>query len=64
MGELDTRRIDLFNQNGFEYEIAEGLGIGLAIVKKIVELYNGKMNIESEPEVYTCLKIELPLLKI
>ncbi|HRB54310.1 MAG TPA: response regulator [Bacteroidia bacterium] len=61
MGELDTRRIDLFNQNGFEYEIAEGLGIGLAIVKKIVELYNGKMNIESEPEVYTCLKIELPL---
>ena len=63
MGELDTRRIDLFNQNGFEYEIAEGLGIGLAIVKKIVELYNGKMNIESEPEVYTCLKIELPLLK-
>ncbi len=63
MGELDTRRIDLFNQNGFEYEIAEGLGIGLVIVKKIVELYNGKMNIESEPEVYTCLKIELPLLK-
>lgn len=63
MGELDTRRIDIFNQNGFEYEIAEGLGIGLAIVKKIVELYNGKMSIESEPEVYTCLKIELPLLK-
>lgn len=63
MGELDTRRIELFNQNGFEYEIAEGLGIGLAIVKKIVELYNGKLNIESKPEVYTCVKIELPLLK-
>jgi signal transduction histidine kinase len=63
MGELDTHRIELFNQNGFEYEIAEGLGIGLAIVKKIVELYNGKLNIESEPEVYTCVKIELPLLK-
>lgn len=61
MGELDTRHIDLFNQNGFEYEIAEGLGIGLAIVKKIVELYNGKLNIESEPEVFTCVKIELPL---
>ncbi|RPI63492.1 MAG: ATP-binding protein [Ignavibacteriales bacterium] len=61
MGELDTRHIDLFNQNGFEYEITEGLGIGLAIVKKIVELYNGKLNIESEPEVFTCVKIELPL---
>ena len=57
----DTSRLDLFNQNGFEYEISEGLGIGLAIVQKIVELYNGKLNIESEPEVYTCVKIELPL---
>ena len=62
MGEMDTNRIDLFNQNGFEYEIAEGLGIGLAIVQKILELYKGKLNIESKPGVNTCVNIELPLI--
>ena len=61
MTESDTSRLDLFNQNGFEYEISEGLGIGLAIVQKIVELYSGKLNIESEPGVGTSVKIELPL---
>ena len=61
MAEPDTNRIDIFNQNGFELEISEGLGIGLAIVQKIVELYNGKLNIESEPGVGTCVKMELPL---
>lgn len=61
MSEQDTQRIDMFNQHGLEYEITEGLGIGLAIVQKIVELYNGKLNIESEPGVSTCVKIELPL---
>jgi CheY-like chemotaxis protein len=61
MKEININHIDLFNQNGKEFEIAEGLGIGLSLVQKIIELYNGFIKIESKPDVFTKISIGLPL---
>ncbi|MCU0422460.1 MAG: ATP-binding protein [Bacteroidia bacterium] len=37
-----------------------GLGLGLTIVKKLVDLYNGKININSTPGVGTTCMVQLP----
>lgn len=43
-----------------DHEI-EGSGIGLAVVKKIVERHNGKIWAESEYDQWTCIYFTLPL---
>lgn len=40
---------------------AGGTGLGLAIVKGLIEMYGGSIHIESELEVGTTVKIQLPL---
>jgi two-component system, cell cycle sensor histidine kinase DivJ len=39
----------------------EGAGLGLAIVRGLVELHNGRLEIESEPGRGSCFKLILPL---
>lgn len=47
------------NQLGKKYS---GTGLGLAIAKKLVEMQNGTISVESEPGVGTILSISIPYL--
>lgn len=40
---------------------AEGCGIGLSLVKSIVEMHGGKITVDSEVGVGSVFKIELPV---
>ncbi len=43
-------------------EGTQGLGLGLPICRKILERYNGRLLVESEPGAGTCVRIILPRL--
>lgn len=47
----------------FERKVYEqqGNGLGITIVQRIVELHNGKLEIESVPNEFTNIKIQLPV---
>ncbi len=49
-----------FERNLYEQQ---GSGFGLAICKKIIEVHSCKMNIESKPDEYTKVRINIPLSK-
>jgi signal transduction histidine kinase len=37
-----------------------GSGLGLSIVKKVVELYNGSISVNSAPDIGTTFTVRLP----
>ncbi|HRR54722.1 MAG TPA: ATP-binding protein [Candidatus Methanomethylicus sp.] len=39
---------------------AKGMGMGLAVIKRIVEAHNGSINIQSRPGEGTTVTISLP----
>ncbi len=43
---------------------SKGLGIGLFLVKTIVDRYHGQLTVTSKPDVGTTFKIQLPLVAI
>ena len=48
-----------FNRLGRENESIEGTGIGLAIVKALVERMNGSIEVESQPGLGSCFEVKL-----
>jgi PAS domain S-box-containing protein len=53
-----SRLFQMFQKLNSEYE---GTGIGLAIVRKVVERMSGKVGVESEPGAGSSFWVELPL---
>ena len=56
-----ARSIEAFTQFDRQQYEQQGVGLGLALVKKIVHLYNGKLLIQSEQNIGTTIQILLPL---
>lgn len=62
---IDKSHLDLIFQRFYQADKslsrnAEGCGIGLAIVKSIIDLHNGTISVESELKKGSTFKIELP----
>jgi signal transduction histidine kinase/DNA-binding response OmpR family regulator len=62
LGEGESEKIfDRFYQ--VEGKVDEGTGIGLALVKELVDLYRGRIRVESTEGLGTTFKISLPFRK-
>ncbi|MBC7940395.1 MAG: GAF domain-containing protein [Chitinophagaceae bacterium] len=53
-----------YNRLGREGSEIAGSGIGMALVRQLVERLGGSMNVESEPGVGTVVRVQLPKAKI
>lgn len=57
------RRIDAYVQFERKMQDEQGLGLGLAIAKKLAELHGGRLTITSAPETGTAVVVKLPKAK-
>jgi signal transduction histidine kinase len=55
---------DSFRQVDREKLEQQGAGLGLAIVRGLVEAHNGSVTIESEPAVGTTVTVRLPVVSV
>lgn len=58
--EIKDRIFEKFYQ-GDKSHAQEGTGLGLPLVKRILELYDGKIHVESKPNEGTTFTVELPI---
>jgi len=56
--------LEPFYQYKRKYYEQQGAGLGLAIVNKLVTIFNGKLTIESKVDIGTKVKIFVPLMEI
>lgn len=63
MSSEQISQIDAYTQFERRSYEQQGLGLGLAIVVKLVQLHNGEFNIESDGESYVTAIIKIPLPK-
>lgn len=59
----DLDKIDAYTQFDRDKFEQQGLGLGLAIVYRIVDITNSKIKIESEVNNYTRIEIKIPIAK-
>ncbi|QQS35460.1 MAG: response regulator [Ignavibacteriales bacterium] len=57
-------RIGLLRQFDREKNFQSGLGMGLALVKKIAEMHECRIEISSEAGEYTSVELEIPILPV
>lgn len=61
MSAEQTRRIDAYKQFERATREQQGMGLGLVIVRRLVDVYGGYMAVESQPQQYTTVTIGLPI---
>lgn len=60
MNELEIKQISIFKQFNREQYQQEGNGLGLAIVRSILDLIDGYFEVESKPGEFTKFSIHIP----
>lgn len=61
MNDTNIEHISVFGLKNSELENIEGLGVGLAIVKSVAEVFNGYMRIDNRLEEGTLIQLGLPV---
>jgi signal transduction histidine kinase len=51
-----------FNQINRETNEQQGMGLGLPLAKRIIELHGGELHVNSDPKIGTLATVELPLV--
>ena len=64
MDKKSIREIDSFKQFSKNIYEKEGIGIGLALVKNTLKIFNGYMTIDSKENQYTLVEFGVPLAKL
>ena len=60
---MDSETLENCFDPMFSTKLAKAVGMGLTVALQITEMHNGTINISSEPQKGTTVKVVLPILK-